>query len=687
MDGDVIDGKAYDSKLVRRLLGFVKPHIRLILLAMLFMAITTSVDLMVPYVSKIGIDRYLARLYQVYEAPPGACDSLMALSPGEGDFVRVGPASVLVRKASLEQLDPAYRVILTESGRLQPETYYRFPAEARTGGSGRILGSDWLVPEQDLSSVPPATLVRIRGADLEGITRLALLAGLIILLGLAAGYGHVMSLNVAGQRAMYDLRTHLFGHIEGLSLGFFDRNPVGRLVTRVTNDIEALNEMFSAVLVNLVKDILLLGGTMAILFTLNARLALISLAVMPLFVVVSVVFRKKVRAAFREVRRLLAMLNSGLAEDLSGVKVVQIFRREKARRALYAATNSGYFKANMKQLVIFGVFRPMIEVIATTGVALVVTYGGFSVMAGALTLGSLVAFISYVRQMFQPVADMSEKYNIMQSAMAAAERVFGILDTRSEVLEDPDPVRLEPVRGKVEFDNVFFSYIEERQILKGVSFSVEPGRSVAIVGPTGAGKTTVINLLCRFYDPDAGSIRLDGTDLRNLPFEALRKNVAIVLQDAFIFSRPVEENIRLGAPIDRRGVVEAAGMVQAGEFIERLPAGYDEMMAERGATLSTGQKQLICFARALAHDPRVLVLDEATSNVDPATEQLIQQAIATLMKGRTSIIIAHRLSTIQKADEILVIDDGRIVERGNHQELLAKRGFYYNLYLLQYRSA
>jgi len=689
MDSDLIDGRAYDSRLVRRLLGFVRPHMKLVLLAMLFMTVTTGVDLMVPYVSKIGIDRYLARLYQVYEAPEAACDSLMQLEPRQGDFIRVTPTRILVRKAALESLDPAERVSLSGGTRLGAETYYLFPAESRSGDTGTILGSYWLVPEQDLKSVPPATLVRIRGADLAGIVRLALLAGLIILLGLAAGYGHVLSLQIAGQRSMYDLRTGLFRHIEGLSLGFFDRNPVGRLVTRVTNDIEALNDMFSAVLVNLVKDILLLGGTMAILFSMNVRLALISLAVMPLFIVVSVVFRRKVRAAFREVRRLLAMLNAGLAEDLSGVKVVQIFRREAARKSRYSSTNMDYYQANMRQLVIFGIFRPVIEVIATTGVALVVTYGGFDVMAGALTLGSLVAFISYVRQMFNPVADMSEKYNIMQSAMAAAERVFGIIDTRPEVVEDPTPAPVSPecVKGKVEFDTVHFSYVDEKQILKGISFSVEPGRSVAIVGPTGAGKTTIISLLCRFYDPDAGAVRIDGHDIRTLPFDVLRRNVAIVLQDAFIFSRPVEENIRLGAAMERSRVMEAASMVQARDFVEKLPGGFDEVMAERGATLSTGQKQLICFARALAHDPRILVLDEATSNVDPATERLIQDAIATLMKGRTSIIIAHRLSTIQKADEILVIDDGRIVERGNHQELLARRGFYYNLYLLQYRSA
>ncbi|KZD16556.1 MAG: hypothetical protein AO394_04165 [Candidatus Fermentibacter daniensis] len=297
-----------------------------------------------------------------------------------------------------------------------------------------------------------------------------------------------------------------------------------------------------------------------------------------------------------------------------------------------------------------------------------------------------MAFISYVRQMFQPIADMSEKFNIMQSAMASAERVFGVMDTAPEVTEAPDAEAPAEMAGRVEFESVSFSYVEGKQVLRDVSFTVEPGRSVAVVGPTGAGKTSIINLLCRFYDPSSGSVKVDGTDLRRMPMASLRRNMAIVLQDAFIFSRTIEDNIRLGSPIGTESVRKAAEMVQADGFIENLPGGYSEVMAERGATLSTGQKQLICFARALAHDPKILILDEATSSVDPATEQLVQKAIETLMRGRTSIIVAHRLSTIQKADEILVLDEGRIVERGSHQELLARRGIYYNLYLLQYRN-
>jgi ABC-type multidrug transport system fused ATPase/permease subunit len=684
-DQELIEGKAYDARLFRRLLRYVRPHRRLVFLAMILMAVSTALELLVPYISKIGIDRYLARLYQIYEAAPAACDSLMALSPGEGDFVRLDSATVLVRKASLGDLDPSVRAVVVADPGLGSATWYRFPAEHRTGSVGRMAGGEWLVPEGELRSVPPGVLTRIRGADLAGIARLALLAGLLVIVGLGVGYGHVLSLTTAGQRAMLDLRMALFRHIQGLSLSFFDRNPTGRLVTRVTNDIEALNEMFAAVLVNLVKDVLLIAGTAAILFTLNARLALVAMAVAPVFATVSIIFRRKVRGAFREVKRLLSALNSTLAEDLSGVKIIQVFRREAARRARYSDINRRYFTANMNQLLIFGVFRPSIEIIASTGVALVLVHGGMDVMSGALTLGALVAFLSYVRQMFNPIADLSEKFNIMQNAMASAERIFSIMDTPPEVVDPPDPAPAPAPGGRVEFDHVTFSYEEGRPVLRDVSFTVEPGRSVAIVGPTGAGKTSIISLICRFYDPDSGSVRLDGRDLRELPSAAIRSRVAVVLQDAFIFSRSVEDNIRLGSPLPRETVEAAAGMVQAG-FIRDLPGGFDEMMAERGATLSTGQKQLLCFARALARDPGVLILDEATSSVDTATEQLVRKAIETLMHGRTSIIVAHRLSTIQKADEILVVSEGSIVERGSHQELLAKRGLYYNLYLLQYRE-
>jgi ATP-binding cassette, subfamily B, multidrug efflux pump len=689
-------GKAYDARLVKRLLAALRPHRRLVAAAMVFMVLSTGIDLLLPYLTKIGIDRYLARLYLVYEGPAAFCDSLAAADPGHLRYLPAEPGMLLVRKSQRSGLEESAHRLLAARGAVHPETFYLFPATEKRGAIGTVRGDYWLVPEQNLAAVPPAVLVKIRGSDLAGITRLAGLMGLLIIFGLVVGYGHVLTLQMAGQRVLYDLRTALFRHIQTLSLRFFDGNPTGRLVTRVTNDIEALNEMFSAVLLNLVKDVLLIAGTLGILLGMNARLALTALVVIPGIVLVSVVFRSRVRGAYRAVRRHLSALNAGLAEDVSGIKVIQAFRREAARRELFRRVNDDYFRANVRQLIIFGIFRPLVEILATTGVALVLVYGGRGVLGGTLTLGALVAFLSYVRGMFQPVADMSEKYNVMQSAMAAAERIYNILDTEPVITERPAArapevrsvgrVQSPPARaaGHVEFRDVSFAYNRETPVLRQVSFTVEPGRSVAIVGPTGAGKTSILNLLCRFYDPDAGAILLDGSDLRELPFATLRDDIAIVLQDAFIFSRPVRENISLGAALSDEHLRRAAEMVQAREFIERLPAGYDEVMAERGATLSTGQRQLLCFARALAHDPRVLILDEATSSVDPATEQAIQQAIETLMRGRTSILVAHRLSTIQKADEILVLDGGRIRERGTHQELLARRGIYHNLYLLQY---
>lgn len=683
-EDDEYVGRIVDSTMIRRLLSYVKPHRKLVFIAVICMFLSVGVDLLIPYITKIGIDDYLAKLHQIYEPDSiEVSESLVAEYPM--DFISLSPGSLLVRKKAIDDMDPADRYDFMGSGSLDSLTYYCFDADDfKEGDPGDTLSGNWLVPEGELSKISPLVIVQIRRNDIHGVKMLAFLLGGLILISVIAGYGHAISLAMAGQRSMYDVRMQLFSHIQKLSMNFFSKNPVGRLVTRVTNDIEALNEMFTAVLVNLIKDILLFVGTAVILFSLNVKLAFISLAVVPLFIIITVIFRIKARNAYRLVRKYLSQLNSNLAEDLNGVKIVQIFRQEKRRRREYMKTNSSYFDANMKQVIIFGIFRPFIEIIASAGVALVLIYGGGDVLSNSLSIGALVAFISYVRQMFRPLADISSKFNIMQSAMAASERVFGIMDTQPDIIDGTKEITIENIEGKVEFEKVTFSYVEDTEVLRKVSFSIEPDRSVALVGPTGSGKTSIISLLCRFYDVDSGKIMLDGMDIRDMSTSALRANISIVLQDAFIFSRSVEDNIRLGQNLTDAAVREAADMVQATPFIEKLPDGFKTVMAERGATLSTGQKQLICFARALAHNPKILVLDEATSNVDPATEQLIQNAIGLLMKNRTSIIVAHRLSTIQKADQILVIDDGRILERGTHQELLSKRGIYYNLYLLQY---
>ncbi len=695
---DEFTAKAYDLKLLKRLIRYVRPHKKILFLAVFCMILSTSVHLLVPYMAKIGIDHYLASLYHVCRNPSLIEERGAERSEGSGDgealrpafdgkrFIKAGPQHFLVKKSVLNELSLEDRTLLLSEGALSKETYYIFPETAAIEDVGRMLGPWRLVPENSLSEVPPSVLIEIRGADLEGIMILAGLMALFIIAGMVAGYGHLFSIQIAGQYSMRDLRTHLFQHIQSMNLGFIDRIPIGRLVTRVANDIEALNEFFAAVVVNMVRDVLLVCGALVIILLLDVKLGLIVVAVVPVVAVVSAFFRNKVRGVYREVRRLLAKLNADLSEDLNGIKVIQVFNRQKARRDRFKKTNESYFAANIRQVIIFGIFRPLIDVMASVGVALVLFYGGKGVVSGALSLGALVAFVQYVRQMFKPIANMSERYNIMQRAMASLDRIFKVLDREPAVKDPADAVPLNNVAGRIEAEHVFFSYVPEKTVLKDISFSIEPGKSVAIVGPTGAGKTSIINLICRFYDPDKGCVMLDGVDIRKLPLDVLSENISIVLQDAFIFSRSVAENISLGRSMERRGVERVAELVQARDFIEQLPGGFDSVMAERGALLSMGQKQLLCFARALAHDPRILILDEATSSVDPETETKIQQAIKTLMRGRTSIVIAHRLSTIKEADEILVIDGGRILERGSHDALLAKRGIYYNLYLLQYAN-
>jgi len=519
-----------------------------------------------------------------------------------------------------------------------------------------------------------------------GVRNLAIVIVVILVVKMICEYGHVIVTQIMGQRAMFILRTQTFEHLNKLSLSYFDKNPVGRLVTRVTNDVEAVNEMFSTILVATLKDVLMFFGSMIVLLMLDWRLALVSFSLLPVFLIIAMIFKKKVRKVFRDIRKHLARLNARLTEDISGVKIIQVFRQEKRRQNDYYKTNRDYYNAGIRQLVVFGIFRPLVDVITSVSVAFVIVFAGISIMHNTMSIGTLVAFLLYIGYMFGPVVNMTQRFNIIQSSMAAAERIFDLINEKPEIQEYNSTITSsEKQKGYVEFDNVTFGYTDETDVLKNVSFKIEPGKSVAIVGPTGAGKTSIINLICRFYDTKSGAVKLDGTDVKDWDFENLRKHIAIVLQDAFIFSRNIADNINLGDEnISKEKLRHAAAMVQADSFIDKLNGGFDEMMAERGATLSAGQRQLICFARALAHDPKVLILDEATSNVDPATESLIQNAIETLMHGRTSIIIAHRLNTIKKVDEIIVLDNGEILERGSHEKLIAQKGIYYNLCLMQY---
>ncbi|BBM68591.1 ABC transporter ATP-binding protein [Rhodothermus marinus] len=495
-----------------------------------------------------------------------------------------------------------------------------------------------------------------------------------------------------GQRAIYDIRTKVYRHIQRQSLRFFDRTPVGRLITRVTNDVESLSDMLSAGVVRILGDLFRIVFIASFMFMLEWRLALVTLAVMPLMMAAVAWFRRKVREQYRETRRQIARLNAFLQEHIGGMKIVQLFNREAEELRRFREINDAHRQAQIKTVFYFALFWPAVQLVSDTALGLVLWVGGLRALEGTLTLGVLIAFIQYVRQFFEPIRNLSDQYNMLQSAMAGAERIFGLLDQDTALPEPARPVRVERLRGHIEFRNVWFTYDElptdgqePNWVLRDVSFTVEPGQHLAIVGATGAGKTTIINLLLRFYDVQRGQILVDGHDVRDYALRDLRRHIGLVLQDVFLFSGTVLDNITLGDPsIPFEKVQEAARLIGADRFIERLPNGYFQDVRERGLTLSHGQRQLLSFVRALVYDPEVLVLDEATSSVDTETEQLIQRAMETLLRGRTAIIIAHRLSTIQHADQILVMHRGEIRERGTHQELLARDGLYRKLYELQF---
>ncbi len=520
---------------------------------------------------------------------------------------------------------------------------------------------------------------------------LSLLAGLYLaalLLELIVEYGGSVLTAFVGQKVMYDLRMEIFAQLQRLSVTYFDRNPVGRLMTRVTSDVETLNELFSSGVVTIFGDVFTLVAIMAMMLVLDVKLALVTFAVIPLVWLTAAIFRRSVRDAFREIRYRLARLNAFLQERLSGMRVVQLFGRETDSARRFGELNREHLGAHLRSITIYAIFFPVVEVLTAVAMALLLWYGGLRVLDETLTVGVLAAFIQYTRRFFQPLQDLSEKFNLLQSAMASSERVFTLLDEPVAVREPAIPMALpRPVRGEVRFEGVWFRYSPDGPwVLKDISFTASPGRTVALVGHTGAGKTTIVNLLLRFYDPERGRITVDGVDIRDLPTSDLRSAIGFVQQDLFLFTGDILHNLTLGAPISRDDARLAAGRVGADRFIERLPSGYEHRLGERGRNLSVGERQLLSFARALALDPRILVLDEATSSVDAEAEAQIQRAIAELMAGRTSLVVAHRLSTILHADEILVMHHGEIRERGDHRELLAAGGLYERLYQLQLRG-
>jgi ATP-binding cassette subfamily B multidrug efflux pump len=606
-------GKAYDARLMRRLLTYLRPYrwmtagsVGLILLSSVF-------QLIGPLATAVAIDLFVR--------PPQA------------------------RAASLSSASLAVRDALLARG--------IDPARVQTQG------------------LAVTAVVFVAAVALTFVTLYA--------------EGYVMQL--MGQYIMYDLRNQIFGHLQRLPIAFFDRNPIGRLVTRVSTDVDALNEMFTSGLVELIGDVLLLAGIVVVLFWLDWRLALVAFAIVPLLALLTAWFRAGVRQAFRDVRVKIAGINAFLQEHITGMPVVQLFGREARAYGEFVEINDFHRAANVRSIFYYAVYYPGVELITALGLGLLIWLGGGQALAGAVSLGALIAFLQYAQRFYQPLADLSEKYNILQGAMASSERIFRLLDTPVAIASPPDGYAPRRVRGGVEFDDVRFSYRPGEPVLKGVSFRVQPGETLAVVGHTGAGKSTLASLLLRFYDVDSGAVRVDGLDVREWSLPVLRRGIGMVLQDVYLFSGTVADNLRLGdETIDEARMLWAAAEVHALPFVERLPGGLQAVVRERGAGLSVGQKQLIAFARALAFDPRILILDEATSSIDTETEQLIQQALERLLHGRTSLVIAHRLSTIQRADRILVMHKGEVREIGTHQELLARRGIYYRLYLLQYRE-
>jgi ATP-binding cassette subfamily B protein len=616
---DDVVGKAYDARLMRRLMRYLHSYKWQVVLALVAIVLKACCDVVGPFLTKTAVDKYLA-------AHSAA--------------------------ASHSILD-------------------------------RWLSSDALV----------------------GINQIAAIYVVLLLTSFGLEFVQTYLMQWTGQKAMFDLRAEIFRHLQRLHVSFFDKNPVGRLVTRVTSDIDALNDMFTSGVVSIIEDVFVLAGIIAIMLRMKWWLALITFAVLPVIFWATMIFRRAVRDSYRRIRTAIARINAYLQEHVSGIVVLQLFNREKKAFTKFEDVNRQHMDAFKDAIFAHAVYYPVVEILSSLAIAFVIYFGGSQALRNAVSIGVLVAFIQYAQRFFRPIQDLSEKYNILQSAMASAERVFKLLDTPVEISSPAEP-RKPQGAGRIEFRNVWFAYNritlskdagqaagngnsapepEYDWVLRDVSFVIEPGETVAIVGHTGAGKTTIISLLLRFYDIQRGSITIDGVDLRHMDLLELRRRFGVVLQDPFLFTGTITDNIRLGSTWIAPGAVErAANDVNVGDFIRKLPAGFDEPVRERGSTLSTGQKQLISFARALAHDPKILVLDEATSSVDTETE--MRDALTNMVSGRTSVIIAHRLSTIQRADKIIVMHKGHVREMGSHQQLLTQRGIYWKLYQLQYKD-
>ncbi len=646
-------GKTYDLKLLKRLYPFTRPYRLLLFGSIGLVLLITCLDLALPYVTKIAIDRYIVPATDV------AAAGETSVNKTKERFIRV------------DLTDPQQRALVDKYNELF-----------------KIEGNTALISFSRLAGIKKSDLAVLRKNDITGISVITVVFIALVIINFVLSFVQKMIMEYTGLMIMHDLRMKLFGHIQNLTIAFFTRNPVGRLVTRTTSDVQNMNELFTSAISTIFKDLFLLCGIAVVMLVINWKLALVSFIVLPLVLYASINFSRRSRDIFRALRVKVAEINTRFSETIGGIRVVQLFRQEMNNFRNFEQLNHANYLAGMKQIHVLAVFMPLIELLAVVAVSLVIFYGGGRVLAGTLSLGALVAFISYIRMFFSPIRDLAEKYSTLQDAMASAERIFLILDSR-EML--PRPVQ-QKIHGtstlerieEIRFENVYFSYVDGENILRNITFSISTGETVAVVGPTGAGKTSLISLIPRFYDPASGRVLINGRDIRDLNVSSFRSKIALVMQDPFLFSGTIRQNIFQGNPdptvAQEQFILDASN---CRSLIDRLPQGLDTVLTEGGASISSGERQLISIARAFARNPQLILFDEATSYIDSTTELRIQQAVEKLMKSRTSLVVAHRLSTIRNAHRIIVLNRGRIIETGNHVELMKKRGFYYKLHQLQ----
>ena len=703
--------KEYDSRLVRRIFSYLKPYRLLVFLTMAALLCSTLGELYIPVLQQRLIDgavlarflafradRFAAEREELGAAAAAAYETLSRL-PGAR---RIGDM-VFVPQNRRAVLGGAAEEELRGRGILDDGRWYVFlyaetdPAAAvmRKHGAlfldaapddGAPLSGAAAIRTGDLYSLPVAEIAAVRSGDVSVLVRGGIVFLILMALVFLFTFSQTWTANQISQRVMRDMRLALFRKTLSQSTAFLSRHPVGRIVTRLTGDVDTIDEFFTTVLVAFLKDLSIMAGTLITLCILSPAMALIVTITLPPVAVLTLISRVKARDAFRRQRTASSKVYAYLAERLAGIQVVQLFRRERKSAGEFAVRNREFLDANLGEMHVFAVFRPAVEWFATLTAAVVIVAGSKMLLSLSLSLGVLIACINLVQMFYAPVTDIAEKYTLLQSAMAGGERVFQLLDTEERIPETGSRSLGGSVRGHVEFDQVRFSYKPGEEVLRGLSFAVKPGEMAAIVGYTGAGKTTIINVLSRLWDIDSGLIRLDGVPVKDIPLEELRRSVLPVLQDVFLFSGTVAENISLGLPLSEAEIVEAATAVHAHEFISRLSDGYQTVLSEGAANISSGQRQLISFARVIAHNPPVVILDEATSSIDTETEHLIQLGMKRVLAGRTSFVIAHRLSTIRNADRILVLSGGRLAEEGRHEELIARNGLYAGLYRLQYEK-